>query len=166
MRDFKRSKKGISFKMYDEDRKYDNLKLKKQLCFPLYAVTNLITKKYKDYLIKLNLSFTQYITMMALWEEGCLTMGELTQKLFLGSSTVSPVLQRLEEKEYVEKCFLEEDERVTVVMLTDKGKALKDEALKIPQEMKKYFSLEDEEEEELHRILYKILEREEKSKKR
>ena len=151
--------------MNNEERKYEELKLKKQLCFPLYAVTNLITKKYKEYLNQLNLTYTQYITMLALWENGCLTMGELTQKLFLGSSTVSPVLQRLEEKEYVEKCFLEEDQRVTVVLLTDKGEALKDKALKIHREMKKDFNLEDDEQKELHRILYKILEQEEKSKK-
>lgn len=151
--------------MNNEERKYEELKLKKQLCFPLYAVTNLITKKYKEYLKQLNLTYTQYITMMALWENGYLTMGELTQKLFLGSSTVSPVLQRLEEKEYVEKCFLEEDQRVTVVMLTDKGEALKDKALKIYREMKKDVNLEDDEQKELHRILFKILEQEEKSKK-
>lgn len=151
--------------MNNEERKYEDLKLKKQFFFPLYAVTNLITKKYKEQLNQLNLTYTQYITMMALWENECLTMGELTQKLFLSSSTVSPVLQRLEEKEYIEKCFLEEDERVTVVLLTDKGEALKDKALKIHPEMKKHFNLEDDEQKELHRILYKILEQEEKSKK-
>ena len=151
--------------MNNEERKYEDLKLKKQFFFPLYAVTNLITKKYKEQLNQLNLTYTQYITMMALWENECLTMGELTQKLFLSSSTVSPVLQRLEEKEYIEKCFLEEDERVTVVLLTDKGEALKEKALKIHPEMKKHFNLEDDEQKELHRILYKILEQEEKSKK-
>ena len=151
--------------MNNEERKYEDLKLKKQFFFFFYSVTNLITKKYKEQLNQLNLTYTQYITMMALWENECLTMGELTQKLFLSSSTVSPVLQRLEEKEYIEKCFLEEDERVTVVLLTDKGEALKDKALKIHPEMKKYFNLEDDEQKELHRILYKILEQEEKSKK-
>ncbi|MBR0427319.1 MAG: MarR family transcriptional regulator [Clostridia bacterium] len=150
--------------MHDDSEKYEELKLENQLCFPLYAVSNLIIRKYKTYLKELDLTYTQYITMMALWEEDLLIMAELNQKLHLNSSTLSPVLRRLEEKGYIEKGPLEEDERILFINLTDKGYELRDKALKIPKKMAKEFKLEQDEAKELHRILYKILEQEEKSK--
>ena len=151
--------------MHDDSEKYEELKLENQLCFPLYAVSNLIIRKYKTYLKELDLTYTQYITMMALWEEDLLIMAELNQKLHLNSSTLSPVLRRLEEKGYIEKGPLEEDERILFINLTDKGYELRDKALKIPKKIAKEFNLEQEEAKELHRILYKILEQEEKSKR-
>ena len=152
--------------MHDDSEKYEELKLENQLCFPLYAVSNLIIRKYKTYLKELDLTYTQYITMMALWEEEPTIMAELNQKLHLNSSTLSPVLRRLEEKGYIEKGPLEEDERILFINLTDEGYELKDKALKIPKKMAKEFKLEQEEAKELYRILYKILEQEEKSKNR
>ena len=151
--------------MHDDFEKYEELKLKKQLCFPLYAVSNLIIRKYKTYLKELDLTYTQYITMMALWEEEPTIMAELNQKLHLNSSTLSPVLRRLEEKGYIEKGPLEEDERILFINLTDKGYELRDKALKIPKKIAKEFNLKQEEAKELHRILYKILEQEKKSKR-
>lgn len=148
-----------------EKKKYESLLLKNQLCFPLYAVSNIIIRRYKPYLKELDLTYTQYITMLLLWEHTSLTMGELSQMLFLNSGTLSPVLQRLEEKGYIERLHLEEDERYLVVITTDEGDALREKALKIPQEMGKKFNLEPEEAKELHRILYKILEQEETSTK-
>ena len=145
-----------------EKKKYESLLLKNQLCFPLYAVSNMIIRKYKLYLKELDLTYTQYITMLLLWEHTSLTMGELSQMLFLNSGTLSPVLQRLEEKGYIERLHLEEDERYLVVITTDEGDVLREKALKIPQEMGKKFNIEPEEAKELHRILYKILEQEEK----
>lgn len=144
-----------------EKKKYESLLLKNQLCFPLYAVSNMIIRKYKPYLKELDLTYTQYITMLLLWEHTSLTMGELSQMLFLNSGTLSPVLQRLEEKGYIERLHLEEDERYLVVITTDEGDVLREKALKIPQEMGKKFNIEPEEAKELHRILYKILEQEE-----
>ena len=151
--------------MHDDSEKYEELKLENQLCFPLYAVSNLIIRKYKTYLKELDLTYTQYITMMALWEEEPTIMAELNQKLHLNSSTLSPVLRRLEEKGYIEKGPLEEDERILFINLTDKGYELRDKALKIPKKMAKEFNLKQEEAKELHRILYKILEQEKKSKR-
>lgn len=145
-----------------EKKKYESLLLKNQLCFPLYAVSNMIIRKYKPYLKELDLTYTQYITMLLLWEHTSLTMGKLSQMLFLNSGTLSPVLQRLEEKGYIERLHLEEDERYLVVITTDEGDVLREKALKIPQEMGKKFNIEPEEAKELHRILYKILEQEEK----
>ena len=149
--------------MENKEKKYEALLLKNQLCFPLYAVSNMIIRKYKTYLKELDLTYTQYITMMLLWEKISLTMGELSQMLFLNSGTLSPVLQRLEEKGYIERFHLEEDERYLEVITTDEGDALREKALKIPQEIAKQFNLKPEEAKELYRILYKILE-EEKAK--
>lgn len=147
--------------MENKEKKYEVLRLKNQLCFPIYAVSNIITRRYKKCLKELDLTYTQYITMMLLWEKTSLTMGELSQILFLNSGTLSPVLQRLEEKGYIERLHLEEDERYLAVITTDEGDALREKALKIPKEMAKQFNLEPEEAKELYRILYKILEQEE-----
>ena len=149
--------------MGNNEKKYEALLLKNQLCFPLYAVSNMITRRYKSYLKELDLTYTQYITMMLLWEKTSLTMGELSQELFLNSGTLSPVLQRLEEKGYIERVHLEEDERYVVAITTDEGDDLRKKAIKIPEEMAKQFNIEPEEAKELYRILYKILE-EEKAK--
>ena len=148
-----------------EEKKYESLLLKNQLCFPLYAVSNMIIRKYKPYLKELDLTYTQYITMMLLWENTSFTMGEFCQKLFLNSGTLSPVLQRLEEKGYIERLHLEEDERYLVAITTDEGDALREKALKIPEKIAKQFNIEPEEAKELYRILYKILEQEETSTK-
>ena len=146
--------------MENNEKKYESLLLKNQLCFPLYAVSNIIIRKYKSYLKELDLTYTQYITMMLLWENTSYTMGEFSQKLFLNSGTLSPVLQRLEEKGYIERLHLEEDERYLVAITTDEGDKLREKALKIPQEIAKQFNLEQEEAKELYRLLYKILEQE------
>ena len=110
-------------------------------------------------------TYTQYITMMLLWENTSFTMGEFCKKLFLNSGTLSPVLQRLEEKGFIERLHLEEDERYLVAITTDEGDALREKALKIPEEMAKQFNIEPEEAKELYRILYKILQNEENSAK-
>ena len=151
--------------MQNEEKKYEALRLKNQLCFPIYAVSNMITRRYKKYLKELDLTYTQYITMMLLWENTSFTMGEFCKKLFLNSGTLSPVLQRLEEKGYIERLHLEEDERYLVAITTDEGDALREKALKIPEEMAKQFNIEPEEAKELYRILYKILQNEENSAK-
>lgn len=148
-----------------EEKKYESLLLKNQLCFPLYAVSNMIIRKYKLYLKELDLTYTQYITMMLLWENTSFTMGELCKKLYLNSGTLSPVLQRLEEKGYIERLHLEEDERYLVAITTDEGDALREKAIKIPEKIAKQFNIEPEEAKELYRILYKILEQEENSTK-
>lgn len=144
--------------MSKEKDKYEALKLKNQLCFPLYAASNAILRKYKPFLNKLDLTYTQYITMMVLWEKEYITYKELEEYLCLGSSTLTPVLNRLETKGYVERYRLEEDARNVIVMISEKGEELKKEAVKIPREIAKEFKLEQEEATELYRILYKLIE--------
>ncbi len=137
--------------------KYDSLKLENQLCFPLYAVSREIIKKYGPILKKIDLTYTQYLAMMVLWEEDTLNVKELGEKLFLDSGTLSPVLKSLEAKDLVSRSRSEEDERVLLIGLTDKGRALREQAKDIPFEISRCVNLSPEEAFELERILRKLL---------
>lgn len=135
----------------------DYLKLENQLCFPLYAVSKEIIKKYKPYLDKLDLTYTQYITMMVLWEEKKLTVKEIGQKLFLDSGTLTPLLKHLEKKGYIERIRSKQDERNLIISITQKGMNLKEKAKYIPGEVSKCLTLNNEESIKLYELLYKIL---------
>ena len=137
--------------------KYDVLKIDNQLCFPLYACSREVIKKYTPFLDKIGLTYTQYITMMVLWERKEIHVKELGQKLFLDSGTLTPVLKKLEEKRLVSRRRSKEDERNLIFALTDEGKSLKKKAAGVPAQMAQRLSLEPEEMTELYRILYKIL---------
>lgn len=137
--------------------KYDCLKLKSQLCFPLYACSKEIIRKYKPFLDKFDLTYTQYITMMALWENESMNVRELGLVLFLDSGTLTPVLKKLESKGYLERKRSKEDERNLIVTVTEKGWKLREEALSIPESMSSCVNLEPEEVSELYRLLYKVL---------
>lgn len=137
--------------------KYDCLKLKSQLCFPLYACSKEIIRKYKPFLDKFDLTYTQYITMMALWENESMNVRELGLVLFLDSGTLTPVLKKLESKGYLERKRSKEDERNLIVTVTEKGWKLREEALSIPESMSSCVNLEPEEASELYRLLYKVL---------
>ena len=140
-------------------KKYECLKLKNQLCFPLYAASNAVIRKYKPFLDKLDLTYTQYLAMMVIWEKKFISVKTLGECLFLDSGTLTPLLKKLEVKGYIERDRFEEDERMVVVSLTEKGEKLKEKAVDIPKEMAKELNLEPKEITELHEILYKILER-------
>ena len=137
--------------------KYDCLKLKSQLCFPLYACSKEIIRRYKPFLDKFDLTYTQYITMMALWENESMNVRELGLVLFLDSGTLTPVLKKLESKGYLERKRSKEDERNLIVTVTEKGWELREEALSIPGSMSSCVNLEPEEASELYRLLYKVL---------
>ena len=137
--------------------KYDCLKLKSQLCFPLYACSKEIIRRYKPFLDEVDLTYTQYITMMALWENKSMNVRELGLALFLDSGTLTPVLKKLENKGYLERKRSKEDERNLIVSVTEKGWELREEALSIPQSMSSCVNLEPQEAGELYRLLYKIL---------
>lgn len=139
------------------DNKYDVLKLENQLCFPLYACSKEIVKIYKPYLDELDLTYTQYITMMVLWERKQMNVKELGKYLYLDSGTLTPVLKKLEQKGLVERTRSKEDERVLSVTLTESGNALKDKAVEIPSLIGACVNLEPEEAKLLYKILYKIL---------
>ncbi|MBP3872249.1 MAG: MarR family transcriptional regulator [Lachnospiraceae bacterium] len=137
--------------------RYDCLKLKSQLCFPLYACSKEIIRRYKPFLDEVDLTYTQYITMMALWENKSMNVRELGLALFLDSGTLTPVLKKLENKGYLERKRSKEDERNLIVSVTEKGWELREEALSIPQSMSSCVNLEPQEAGELYRLLYKIL---------
>lgn len=135
----------------------DSLKLENQLCFPLYACSKEIIKMYKPFLDKLDLTYTQYITMIVLWEKKSQSVKELGEFLYLDSGTLTPVLKKLENKGYLTRQRSLTDERSLVVTITEKGEALKEDARFIPQNVAKYIPLSKEEEAKLYYLLYKIL---------
>ena len=137
--------------------KYDSLKLENQLCFPLYACSKEIVRRYKLFLDKLNLTYTQYIVMMVMWEEKELNVKELGDKLFLDSGTLTPVLKKLESKKYITRERSKLDERTLIVTLTQRGEELKEKALEVPAGMRGCLNVTDEEMVQLRKILNQIL---------
>lgn len=133
------------------------LELSRQLCFPLYAASREVTRKYKPFLDELDLTYTQYIVMLVLWEEGTVTMQELGKRLYLDSGTLTPLLVKLENKGLVERKRNEKDVREMIVSVTDKGTGLKVQAREIPQKIGKCLNISVREAVQLKRILGKIL---------
>ena len=137
--------------------KYDAIKLKNQLCFPLYACSKEIVKAYKPYLDELDLTYTQYITMMVMWEHKELKVKEVGQYLYLDSSTLTPLLKRLEEKGYVKRRRSSEDERDLIVTITESGELLKEKAVTIPERLGACVDLEAQKAQTLYALLYEVI---------
>ena len=140
-----------------EPQEYNMLKLENQLCFPLYAAAREVTKRYRPFLDDLNLTYTQYITMMVVWECSECSVKTLGEKLYLDSGTLTPVVKSLEQKGYVRRFRSTEDERVLLVSITEAGKALRDKAAAVPMQVAACIHLTQEEAMTLHRLLYKLL---------
>ena len=143
--------------MGTNEEKYESLKLGKQLCFPLYACSKEIIRKYKPYLDDIDLTYTQYITMMVLWEKKTVNVKSLGECLYLDSGTLTPVLKKLESKGYITRVRSSQDERNLVVTITDEGEALREKALSIPDAMGSCVKLTEEEAAVLYKLLYKII---------
>ena len=139
------------------DTAYDSLKLENQLCFPLYAASREIIKQYTPFLDKIDLTYTQYIAMMVLWEKKTVTVRDMGELLYLDSGTLTPLLKKMEAKGLLTRSRSEKDERCLNVSRTEKGEKLRDEALCVPREMAKCSRISPEDAGELHRILQKIL---------
>ena len=137
--------------------KYDSLLLKNQLCFPTYAVANKILRKYQPLLDKLDLTYTQYIVMMVMWERKVVNEKELCEALYLKTNTLAPLLKRLKEKEFITNEKDQKDKRNLVISLTKKGEKLKEKAVDVPPSIAEEFNLSEEEAMFLYKILYKIL---------
>lgn len=114
---------------------YELLKLDNQLCFDLYASSKAVINIYKPLLAKLSITYTQYITLLVLWEQDNITVKELGKKLYLDSGTLTPLLKRLEAMGVLERIRDSKDERNVYVKLTSKGLTMKDEALEIPKQV-------------------------------
>lgn len=136
---------------------FNPLALQNQLCFPLYAASKELTRRYKPFLDPLGLTYTQYVTMMALWEQDGVPVKELGEKLFLDSATLTPLLKRLEAHGYVSRNRSKEDERSVIISLTEEGKALRAKALDVPRCISSCIHLEPEEALQLKTLLEKML---------
>ena len=136
---------------------YSCLKLENQLCFPLYACAKEVVRNYKPFLDEMDLTYTQYITMMVLWDKKEMNVKEIGKCLYLDSGTLTPLLKKLESKGYIERHRSKEDERNLMIRITPEGERLKDEALAVPDKMGKCIDLDEREAKELYTILYKIL---------
>ncbi|MBQ5406163.1 MAG: MarR family transcriptional regulator [Oscillospiraceae bacterium] len=139
------------------DKKYEVLKLENQLCFPLYACSRELIKHYKPFLDELDLTYTQYIAMMVLWEHRSVTVKEMGQYLFLDSGTLTPLLKKMEAKGLITRKRDQEDERSLIISLTDEGEALKERAVEVPVKLAQCVRLTPEETGELYRLLHKLL---------
>ena len=135
----------------------ESLFLQNQLCFPLYACAREMVKKYKPYLERIDLTYTQYITMMVLWEQHSVTAKELGQRLYLDSGTLTPLLKRMEAKGLLTRQRDPVDERSLRVTITEAGEALKERALDIPHQMAQHVKLSKEDGETLYKLLYLML---------
>lgn len=137
--------------------KYESLKLSNQLCFPLYACSKEVVRRYKPFLEKLDLTYTQYITMMVMWEHQSISVKDLGEILYLDSGTLTPVLKTLEQKNYVSRQRSKEDERILIVTITKEGLSLRDKALAVPQQMGACLNITEKEAKQLYTLLYKLL---------
>lgn len=137
--------------------KYDSLKLENQICFPLYAASREIIKQYKPFLDEIDLTYTQYIAMLILWEKKSLTVKEMGEYLYLDSGTLTPLLKKLESKGLLTRARSVEDERNLNVTITELGEQLREQAVNVPTQMAQCSKLEPEEAITLYRILYKLL---------
>lgn len=138
--------------------KYDSLKLENQLCFRLYASSREVIKKYKPILDEYNLTYTQYLTMLVLWEEEKVTVKGIGQKLHLDSGTLTPLIKKLEKMNLVMKYRSADDDRVVIVELTEEGKELKEKMVDVPKKAFCSLGLEKEDVIKLRKNLDDLLE--------
>ena len=125
--------------MTDKQPPDDPLRLDRQICFPLYAASNLINRLYRPVLSELGLTYPQYLVMLALWEQSPRTVGALGEALYLDSGTLTPLLKRMEQAGLVERRRDPEDERRVQVSLTEDGRALRKRAEKVPETLTQGF---------------------------
>lgn len=141
------------------ENKYDVLKIENQLCFPLYACAREVVKRYTPFLDEIDLTYTQYIVMMVLWDRKSMTVKELGQILYLDSGTLTPLLKKLEAKGFLSRKRSEADERNLIVTITKQGEGLREKAVTVPDKIAQCVVLEPEEAMTLYRLLYKLLDK-------
>jgi DNA-binding MarR family transcriptional regulator len=134
-----------------------DLRLQSQLCFPLYAASKELIKRYKPLLDDIGLTYTQYIAMMILWEKKSVNVNELGKFLFLDSGTLTPMLKKMEQKRLINRSRQGEDERKVLITITEEGEALKSLAKNIPIQIAACVNLTPAEAETLYTLLYKLL---------
>ncbi len=133
------------------------LKLKNQLCFPLYACAKEVVRRYTPLLEPLGLTYTQYIAMLVMWEHKSITVKDLGKLLYLDSGTLTPMLKKMEKAGLLVRERSKEDERQVIVTITEAGEDLKAKAEEIPVKMARCVTLDNEEAVQLYGLLYKLL---------
>ena len=146
--------------MSDVKKEYPQLQLDNQLCFPLYAAARKVVNEYNPLLKPYGLTYTQYIVFLALWEQenGKMKVGDLGRRLYLDCGTLTPLLKKMEESGWLNRCRCKVDERVVYVSLTDAGWALREELKVIPEKVGQCFTMDAEDAVNLYRLLHVILE--------
>lgn len=132
---------------------YEQLKLDNQICFPLYALSKEITRQYTPFLNALDLTYPQYLVMLVLWEQGEQTVNQIGAKLHLDSSTLTPLLKRLQVKNLVQRERNQTDERTVMISSTESGKSLEHQASEIPLKIANCLNLNETEIAVLHKII-------------
>ena len=134
------------------------LRLENQLCFPLYACARKVVSQYTPFLKPLGITYTQYLVFLLLWAEDGLSVGNLCERLYLDSGTLTPMLKKMEEKHLVERRRSKDDERVVRIWLTEEGKKMKEKAAAIPLQVGSCIRISPEEASALYTLLYKTIE--------
>ena len=135
---------------------HEALLLENQICFPLYAASREVIRRYRTYLDALGLTYTQYIVLLVIWEHGTISVRDLGRILCLDSGTLTPVLKTLEKAGLINRRRSVQDERVLMITLTQAGSALQEKALEIPSAIRSSLPLDDEEMQTLAKLLDKI----------
>ncbi|MBQ5342303.1 MAG: MarR family transcriptional regulator [Oscillospiraceae bacterium] len=133
------------------------MKLKNQLCFPLYAASRNVINLYTPWLRPLGITYTQYLVFLVLWEQDGITVGEICEKLMLDNGTLSPLLKKMQQDGYIEKKRSDDDERVVLITLTQEGKALQEKAKDVPLNVANCIDLSPEKAQMLYGLLYGLL---------
>ena len=141
----------------ENEQLYELLLLKNQLCFPTYAAANKIIRRYQPLLKELDLTYTQYVVMMVVWEKEIVNEKDLVGALYLQANTLAPLLKKLKQKGYIDINKDNKDKRNIVITLTKEGKELKDKAIHVPLSLAEEPWLTVEEVKEYRRLLYKII---------
>ena len=143
---------------------HEALKLKNQLCFPLYAASRNVIQLYTPILKELDLTYTQYLVFLVLWEKDGIPVGEIGEKLMLDNGTLSPLLKKMQQTGYIEKERSAEDDRVVVITLTEKGRDLMEKAKDVPLKVSSCISLDPEKAKLLYELLYELLDNQKQMK--
>jgi DNA-binding MarR family transcriptional regulator len=135
----------------------NNLILPEQVCFPLYASSRMITRLYQPLLEVMDITYPQYLVLLVLWQEEKLTVSELGKRLYLNTNTLTPLIKKMKEKKLLTKKRSSTDERTVFITLTEKGKALQQDAKSVPKELIKSLNMSNEDLEQIREIMWRFL---------
>ena len=138
---------------------YTQLKLDNQLCFPLYAAARRVVNEYNPLLKPYGLTYTQYIVFLALWEteNGKAKVGDLGRRLYLDCGTLTPLLKKMEENGWIDRCRCKQDERVVYVSVTEKGWDLREKVKDLPMIAGKSINMPEKDSYQLYKLLHQLL---------